>query len=314
MSAPELKKRQVAEINMNTTDNPINRPKAKARTVTRQKISGWQSDNKYILSGYRPAEADYLKIFSSLTVLHNESCNVYTHLIGALLLPLVATTLLRDLAEPRFLNVSTMDYAMFGIYFWCSEVCLILSALYHLMQPHSYQVEQFWHGMDLLGIVFMTMGTLSSGIYYVFFCEAALQKLHWAMALATGTVTSILISNPLFKTPRWRNIKVGTFTIFGASSFIPLLHGVQRYGLEYMLQYSGIRWYLLELTFYGAGVSLYTFRIPERLAPGKFDIWGSSHQIFHVAILCAIYTHQTALLHGFTTCHTLDVCQVQGVY
>jgi hypothetical protein len=74
-----------------------------------------------------------------------------------------------------------MDYAMFGIYFWCSEVCLILSALYHLMQPHSYQVEQFWHGMDLLGIVFLTMGTLFSGIYYVFFCEAALQKLHWAM-------------------------------------------------------------------------------------------------------------------------------------
>ena len=56
------------------------------------------------------------------------------------------------------------------------------------------------------------------------------------------------------------------------------------------------------------------FQIPERLAPGKFDIWGSSHQIFHVAILCAMYTHVTALLQGFTTCHTLDVCQLQGVH
>lgn len=55
------------------------------------------------------------------------------------------------------------------------------------------------------------------------------------------------------------------------------------------------------------------FRIPERLAPGKFDIWGSSHQIFHVAILFAMYMHVTALLQGFTTCHTLDVCQLQGV-
>ncbi|EED11745.1 adiponectin receptor, putative [Talaromyces stipitatus ATCC 10500] len=215
---------------MNPTNDPIYQPE---RTVTGQKIFGWQFDNKYILRGYRPANADYPKIFRSLTFLHNESCNVYTHLIGALLLPLVATTLLRYLAEPKFLNVSTMDYAVFGIYFWCSEVCLILSALYHLMQPHSYQVEQFWHGMDLLGIVFMTVGTLFSGIYYVFFCEASWQQLHWAMVLAMGTVTSILISNPLLKTPRWRNIK---------------------------------------------------FRIPERLAPGKFDIWGSSHQIFHVAI------------------------------
>ena len=50
---------------------------------------------------------------------------------------------------------------------------------------------------------------------------------------------------------------MGAFVIFGASSFIPLLHGVQRYGLEYMLQYSGMKWYLIELTFYGTGVCLY---------------------------------------------------------
>lgn len=56
------------------------------------------------------------------------------------------------------------------------------------------------------------------------------------------------------------------------------------------------------------------FRFPERVAPGKFDIWGSSHQIFHIAILCAIYTHLTALLQGFTTCHTLDVCLLQGIH
>ena len=103
-----------------------------------------------------------------------------------------------------------------------------------------------------------------------------------------------------------------------------------------MLKYSGMKYYLLEMAFYGAGVSLYAvrlhtqrvfhalrnkdsdqhlqFRIPERLAPGKFDIWGSSHQFFHIAVLCGMYTHVTALLQGFTTCHTLNVCQLQGVH
>ncbi|KAI9369899.1 hemolysin-III related protein [Aspergillus egyptiacus] len=279
---------------MSTTDNPrpTNQPTAKARTVTWQEIAEWQFDNKYILRGYRPAKADYLEILTSLTFLHNESCNVYTHLIGTLLLPLVATTFQQSLAEPRFLNVSFLDYAMFGIYFWCAELCLVLSTLYHLMQPHSHRVEQFWHGLDLLGIVVVTVGTFSSGIYYVFFCETSLQRLHWGIVFTTGTATGVLISNPLLKTPRWRKVKVSAFVIFGASSFIPLL-----------------AW-----TFYGAGVGLYAFRIPERFAPGKFDIWGSSHQIFHLAILCAMYTHQTALLQGFTTCHTLDVCRLQGVY
>ncbi|KAJ5461033.1 uncharacterized protein N7458_002585 [Penicillium daleae] len=305
MSAAELTKRQVPKVKMSTTNDLANQPKAKVRTITWQEICEWQFDNKYILSGYRPAIADYLEIFNSLTFLHNEACNVYTHLIGALLLPIVAITSLRYLAEPQFHNLSSMDYAIFGIYFWCAEICLVLSALYHLIQPYSHQVEQFWHGMDLLGIVMVTMGTFCSGIYYLFFCEASLQKLHWAIVLTTGTVTGVLISNPLFRTPRGRKVKVGAFVIFGASSFIPLLHGVKRYGLEYMLEYSEVKLYLLELTFYSIGVSLYSFRIPERLAP--------SHQIFHVAILCAMYTYQTALLQGFTRCHTLDVCQLQGV-
>jgi adiponectin receptor len=180
---------------MNTTNNPTNQSKTKARTVTWQEISGWQFDNKYILSGYRPAKADYLEIFTSLTFLHNESCNVYTHLIGALLLPLITTTFQRYLAEPQFRNVSFMDYAMFGIYFWCAEVCLILSALYHLMQPHSRQVEQFWHGMDLLGIVIVTVGTFSSGIYYVFFCEASLQKMHWSIVSLSRWLLPLTLSS-----------------------------------------------------------------------------------------------------------------------
>jgi len=314
MSGAELKKRPVPKVNMSTTNDPATPSKANVRTVTWQEISEWQLDNKYILGGYRAEKADYRDIFTSLTFLHNETCNVYTHLIGALLLPVVAAAFLRCLGEPQYLNVSSMDYATFGIYFWGAELCLILSTMYHLMLHHSHVVEQFWHGMDLLGIVIVTVGTFSSGIYYLFFCEASLQKLHWAIILTTGTVTGVLISNPTLRTPRWRIVKASAFVIFGASSFIPLLHGVQRYGLEYMLQYSGMKWYLLELAFYFTGVSLYMARIPERLVPGTFDIWGASHTIFHVAILCAMYTHVTALLQGFTTCHTLDVCQLQGIH
>src|SRR6266480_1206807 len=100
MSGAELKKRQGPKVNMSTTNGPTNQSKAKARTVAWQEASEWQLDTKYILSGYRPEKADYLEIFTSLTFLHNETCNVYTHLIGALLLPLIATAFMRVLSEP----------------------------------------------------------------------------------------------------------------------------------------------------------------------------------------------------------------------
>lgn len=62
-------------------------------------------------------------------------------------------------------------------------------------------------------------------------------------------------------------------------------------------------------------VDLYPqFRIPERFAPGRFDIWGSSHQIFHVAVLCAMYTHTIGLIQAFTTCHKLSPCEVHLIH
>lgn len=124
----------------------------------------------------------------------------------------------------------------------------------------------------------------------------------------------------------------------GASALIPLLHGVQVYGLEYMLEYSGMKWYLVELLLYGGGCGIYAvrtlcfpfpsglsmmreisdlgvqFRIPERIAPGHFDIWFSSHQIFHVSILCAICVNVIALMETFTACHTLDICSIQSIH
>ncbi|KAI1821704.1 hemolysin-III protein [Xylaria intraflava] len=314
MPEPEMKKRHINGINTSTAAAATTRLTTGSRTVTWGEISEWQRDNKYILSGYRPEKADYLEILASLTFLHNETCNVYTHLVGALLLPLIATVFMRALSGPQFLNVSGTDYIMFGIFFWCAECCLVFSATYHLVGPHSHEVERFWHRMDLLGIVIVTVGTFIPGIYYIFACEPGLQKLHWAIVVTSGAATAALISIPKLRTLRWRKVRVGAFIALGASAFVPLLHGVQLYGLEYMLQYSGMKWYLLELVFYGGGVSLYGSRTPERFAPGRFDIWGGSHQIFHVSILCAMYIHAIALSQAFTACHTLDICSIQAAH
>ena len=179
MSGPAVKKRHVQKAGANTVERP--RSAVNPRTVTWAEIPQWQQNNKYIFSGYRPAKADYYQILGSLTFLHNESCNVYTHLVGALLLPLFAASFLRLLSSPQFFDVSRTDYIMFGIFFWCAELCLVFSATYHLVGAHSVAVDQFWHRVDLLGIVIATVGTFIPGIYYLFDCEPGLQKLHWAI-------------------------------------------------------------------------------------------------------------------------------------
>ncbi|TQV90151.1 hypothetical protein IF1G_11193 [Cordyceps javanica] len=86
--------------------NPTTKPSAallaakQGLTLTWQEAAKWQR-KKYILSGYQFENSDYLTILTSLTSLHSETCNMYTHLIGALLLPFIATTVMRGLADPQ---------------------------------------------------------------------------------------------------------------------------------------------------------------------------------------------------------------------
>jgi adiponectin receptor len=144
-------------------------------------IPKWLRDNQFIHTGYRPEKPDYKDIFLSLTYLHNEGCNIYSHSIGAILVWPAAYVYMQILPEPQYDNVLPADYVMFIIFFLSAEFCLLSSATYHLMQPHSHEVEQFWHRMDLTGIAVINAGTFVAAIYYFFICQPAFQILHWVI-------------------------------------------------------------------------------------------------------------------------------------
>ncbi|OAA37702.1 mPR-like GPCR protein [Cordyceps fumosorosea ARSEF 2679] len=150
------------------------------RTISWYEVPKWRQGNKYILSGYRRELPNHRALLDGLKYLHNETCNVYTHILGALGLPVIAVIVLSALhSQPRFSGVSGGDYAIFLIFFCSAEIFLLLSIMFHLFSAHSEAVQRFWYRMDLLGMVVATEGTLISAIYYVFFCSPLLQKLHW---------------------------------------------------------------------------------------------------------------------------------------
>ena len=53
--------------------------------LTFPEIPDWYKDNKYILSKYRNTDKNYLYYLYSIFKLHNETFNIWTHLIGAVL-------------------------------------------------------------------------------------------------------------------------------------------------------------------------------------------------------------------------------------
>ena len=54
---------------------------------------------------------------------------------------------------------------------------------------------------------------------------------------------------------------------------------------------------------YTLGAMFYISRFPERFFPGKFNTWASSHQLFHVCVVCAALIHYNTLL-GMIKYHT----------
>ncbi|KAK4553671.1 hypothetical protein LTR86_009169 [Recurvomyces mirabilis] len=313
MSEPNLKKRRpqasgTGTVDSGTMEGHSVHSRRRPKLMTYEEIQEWSRDNEFIRTGYRPEKPDYMDILLSLTYVHNETCNIYTHLIGAILVWPVAYIYMRILPEPQYDNVLPADYVMFIIFFFSCEFCLLSSAIYHLMQPHSHEVEQFWHRMDLTGIAVIIAGTFIAAIYYFFICQPTFQIIHWVVTTVSGSACVALISIPKFRTLRWRTLRVVAFFLFGLSAFVPLLHGVGLHGSDYMFNYMGMKWYLIELSLYALGTLIYATRPPERFAPGKFDIIGTSHQIFHCLILAAMWVNCLALTQSFKSVHTLDLC------
>jgi adiponectin receptor len=120
------------------------------------------------------------------------------------------------------------------------------------------------------------------------------------------------------------------FVAMGLSAVLPILHGMQLYGLATLTHTIGLHWVVLQGMLYIVGAGLYAVRtpllyqplspatlnplpianhtpqarFPERACPGAFDIWGSSHQLFHALVVLAAAVHLVGLVTAFDNAHS----------
>jgi adiponectin receptor len=149
-------------------------------TVLWNDLPSWQQDNHYIHSGYRPASSSYAKSARSLGYLHNETVNIYTHLIGAVLALVTGTFLFSEL-KPRYETATIEDVFVFSCFFLGAIACLGMSATFHTITNHSHEVSSFGNKLDYLGIVFLIWGSFIPVMYYGFQSHPHLTLRYWTM-------------------------------------------------------------------------------------------------------------------------------------
>lgn len=101
----------------------------------------------YIIYGYRPIYPSAFYCLETVFALHNETGNIWTHLIGALFFVLLYFSVLTDKLTER---MHLADYVLLHMYFFGIIACLSLSTVFHTVSCHSLRASKFFSKLVFL--------------------------------------------------------------------------------------------------------------------------------------------------------------------
>ncbi|MCO5598238.1 hypothetical protein L7F22_052330 [Adiantum nelumboides] len=181
----------------------------------------------------------------------------------------------------------------FFIFLAGAMFCLLASSVCHLFTCHSERVNYIMLRVDYAGIAALIASSFYPPVYYSFMCNPVLRNIYLTVITAVG-IASVLVSFvPVFQKPEYRVVRVGLFFGMGLSGIAPVMHKLLLFWGEPEALYTTI--YEIAMGFfYGLGALVYATRVPERWKPGRFDIAGHSHQLFHLLVVAGAYTHYHA--------------------
>ncbi|PON66787.1 AdipoR/hemolysin-III-related [Parasponia andersonii] len=171
--------------------------------------------------------------------------------------------------------------------------CLLASSTCHLLSCHSERLSYIMLRLDYAGIAALISTSFYPPVYYSFMCYPFFCNLYMGFITILGIATILVSLLPVFQNPEFRTIRASLFFGMGLSGVAPIMHKLYLFwGRPEVLHTTGYE--VLMGAFYGLGALVYATRIPERWKPGKFDIAGHSHQLFHILVVAGAFTHYRA--------------------
>ncbi|XP_056260789.1 membrane progestin receptor beta [Seriola aureovittata] len=244
----------------------------------------------YILSGYRPVRQDWRCYLLSLFQRHNESLNVWTHLLAGPVL------LVRWWA-----NVVTLGYTLdaaalpLSLFLVSSFIYLFFSVAAHLLQSHSERAHYFFFFMDYVGVAVYQYGC-SLG-HYFYTSEAAWRESYIGLLFLPGAAffgwfscAGCCFAKSRYRRPyplRRKICQLIPTTLAYLLDISPVAH---RLFTVSWTQEPSLPFHALQISSFLLSALFFSCPIPERFFPGRCDFVGQGHQIFHLFLsLCTVF-------------------------
>jgi len=212
------------------------------------------------------------KINYTLSNLHNESYNIYTQLCPAILLIIIWPFL-----PPVNLSLQ--------LYYISIIIQLFLSSYYHIARCcFCYDKNDLEHCLhiDLFGIWLINTFSIPPSLNILF--QNIICKIFY---FTFFIFYSVIIYYILFVCKNYQSFEIKLIIIVNwiGCMCLATIHSIFLFDIdEFMLFSYGP---LLHSTLFLCGLIFYTFHIPECFAPGLFDIYFNSHQLFHICVTFA---------------------------
>ncbi|KAF2149646.1 Hly-III related protein [Myriangium duriaei CBS 260.36] len=260
--------------------------------------------SQFIHSGYRPPASTIKECYRTWSYLHNETVNIFSHVAGSLLFFVLPFVVLSQQVPPRWSIATYADRVVCCIYFVGVAICFALSTVFHTLLCHQdRRLMTLGMQLDFQGVLLLMWGATVPLIYYGFVCDPHLRWVYWSLQTISALGTSAFTLQPGFNDPSLKLLRAKTFGAFALSSLIPIVHAIARYGWHVQVRRMRLYWVLTTLTFNITGATAYAFKFPEAIFPRKFDLFGSSHQILHIAVIFAGVAHMFGILQAFDFLH-----------
>ncbi|XP_035693479.1 membrane progestin receptor beta-like [Branchiostoma floridae] len=265
----------------------------------------------YVLTGYRPPQQPWRFYLMSTFSQHNETMNVWTHLIPSFYVLWLLKIYSEDVSFAS--DASSMLLLLFGTSAFTSQ---FLSACAHLLHSRSVAAYYVTFIFDFLGIAFhvFTSGTVQ---YFLSseasFFHAVYPWFPWACVIFSCCYFAATAYSHVRYT-RCHSERVMTqvvsFSIIYLWVTSPVIHRI--YSDIYNGTVDDVTWmhvnHILLIAiagfFHGSGM-------PQKLFPGVCDVIGHGHQIFHVVMSTSVIFQLKASFADLQNRRHLDLVRIR---
>ena len=233
-------------------------------------------DSYYILNGYRICNS-YRDSWKSMLYWHNETMNIWTHLIPGFLFVGTIANIWINWTEPL------TDKIMFTMYCICAIKCFFMSSLYHIHLHQSYKTYLVFSCLDYFGISILITGSCTLMTYYVYYCNSVLQQTWITLSILASLVGVVGPSFDSFT--RHTILRTTCYVCSAMFCGLPVVLHTITHSIPF--NHSGLLCFVGMILSYLGGAAIYLHKIPERFAPGRFDYFFHSHVIWHCCVFMA---------------------------